>query len=210
MLGEEHLAARDAEVRGDDAAHPYFLAQRVLHRFGKGPPGARKGAEGASKNALELQHRTLVEDDGVERVRLDAGVIETPFDRRQRKRGVALAPRKAFLLDGAVRHAVDDQCRGGVVVVRGDAENLHLSTAAAESRCVPARWPSNLPSRAATRAWRAMRTAEGPRNSGSSAGRSRARRRARWPDADMPSTGASGALSRFAGDDARERHERVA
>ena len=31
MLGEQHLAARHAEMGRDDAADPHLLAERVLH-----------------------------------------------------------------------------------------------------------------------------------------------------------------------------------
>ncbi len=55
----------------------------------------------------------------------------------ERKRRVVLAPRQALFLHGADRHAVDDERGGRVVVVGGDAEDLHVSTGSSAT-CVAA------------------------------------------------------------------------
>ena len=85
VAGEQDLLARHAELRRDDAAHPDLFAQRVLHRVRKRPPGVRERAQRAGQDPVELQHAALVEHHGVEVVRLEPGVLQAPFDRRQRK-----------------------------------------------------------------------------------------------------------------------------
>jgi hypothetical protein len=92
MLRKQDLAPRDAEVRRDDAAHPDLFAERVLHRLRERAPRARERTQRTHQDPLELQHRALIEDHRVERLRLEAGLPEAPLDRRQRERGVALAP----------------------------------------------------------------------------------------------------------------------
>ena len=125
VLGEIDLRARDAEVARDDAFHPELLAERVLHRLREARPRFRERAERGREDALELEHRLLVEDDGVEIFGLELRLIETPFDRVQGKRGVVLLARKALFLDDRDGHAVDHERGGGVVIVRGEAEDLH-------------------------------------------------------------------------------------
>ena len=128
VAGEEDLAARHAEVRRDDAAHPHLLAERVADRVRERSPRARKGAQRAHQDALELQHAALVEDDRVEIGRRQAGVIEAPLDRLERKAGVVLVARQPLLLHRRGGHAVHHQRRRRVVIVRRDAEDLHVST----------------------------------------------------------------------------------
>src|SRR5258708_40299869 len=47
VLGEQDLAPRHAQVRGNDSAHPDLLAQRVLHRLRERAPGLRIGTQRA-------------------------------------------------------------------------------------------------------------------------------------------------------------------
>src|SRR6185437_3968526 len=129
MLREQNLARRNAQVRRDQPAHPDLLTERVLHRLWKRAPGTRKGPKGTRQNAIELQHRTLVENHRIQRLGADTGVIQAPLDRCQRERGVILAARKALLLNRCDRYAIDDERRRRIVIVRGDSENLHLSIA---------------------------------------------------------------------------------
>ena len=91
-----------------------------------------KARSAVKTDALELQHRLLVEHHRVEVVRLEPGLAEAPLDGRQREAGVVLPPREPLLLDGDDRQSVDDQGRRGVVVVRGDAEDRHGSVLAPE------------------------------------------------------------------------------
>ncbi len=101
VLGEEDLAAGEAQVRGDDPLHPQLLAQRVLHCAREAPPGAREPAQRHGQDALELQHRLLVEHDRVELFRLEPGAIEAPLDGRQREPGVVLPAREPLFLHRA-------------------------------------------------------------------------------------------------------------
>src|SRR5262245_36880698 len=167
MLREEDLAGLDAEVRRNGAAHPHLLAERAFHRRWKRSPGMREGAKRARQDPIELQHRPLVEDDRIEFARLETAPLETPLDGLQRKRRVVLSSRETLLLYGAHRHAVDDQCCGRIVIVRGDAEDVHvvrISTAwTARPAFLVRRW-SNRPALADPRAWPATQTAASARS----------------------------------------------
>ena len=123
MFGEQDLLARHAEPRSDDAAHPQLLAQRILHRMGEGAARAREGAQHRGQDAVELQHRPLVEDDGVEFLGLEPGAVEAIFDRAEREGRIVLAPREALLLHRRHRQAVDR--RPPRVVIRRETEDLH-------------------------------------------------------------------------------------
>ena len=130
--GEEDLPRGQTEVGRNRASYPDLVAERALHRLGKRPPGVREGAQRTREDPIELQHRPLVEDDRVEIVGFETGLIETPVDRQQRKRRIILPPRQPLLLHSAHRHTVDDQRGGRVVVMRRNTEELHgvrLSTA---------------------------------------------------------------------------------
>src|SRR5438477_316392 len=108
MRREQNLLARDAEVRGDDAARPHLLAEGVLDRLRERPPRARERAQRAREDAFELQHRALVEHDRVEVARLEVRMREAPLDRAGREARVVLVTREALLLYGADGDAVDD------------------------------------------------------------------------------------------------------
>ena len=64
--------------------------------------------------------------DGVEILRLETGMFETPLDGEQWKRRVILPTRQPLFLHRAYRHTVDDQRRGRIVVMRRDAEDVHV------------------------------------------------------------------------------------
>src|SRR5262249_24245442 len=104
---------------------------------------------------------------------LEPGRLEAPLDRVQREAGVVLAARQPFFLDRAHRDAVDDECGGGIVVMGGDAEDLHVSTGCSPTRCgARMRWGRSRPVRAVRCAWPATLTAAARRNTGSSGTRS--------------------------------------
>src|SRR3954468_20652668 len=109
MAGAEDLAPRHVEMGSDDPADPDLLAERVLDRVREGAPRARKAAQRAREDPLELLHAAFVEDDRVEVGWIDAGRVETPFDGARRERGVVLAARQPLLLDGGHGHAIDDE-----------------------------------------------------------------------------------------------------
>ena len=107
-----------------------------------------KARERAGEDALELQHAALVEDHRVEdrpaRARRARGTTRW---RATGKAGVVLAARQPLFLHGADRHAVDDERGRRVVVMRGDAEDLHVSTGSSANRARCLRWachPSRL------------------------------------------------------------------
>ena len=209
MLGEQDLAARHAEIRRDDSSYPELLAERVFHRLRERTPGMRKSTQRASENAIELQHWTLIEHNGIERGRLDASMLQTPLDRRQWKRRVALVSREPLFLHSADGHSIhnDRCCR--IVIVRGDSENLHLNTHSSVNDCAPAKSESTRVAPGVLRVWQTRRRAARERSIESSEEDHRARRRVRSPAAGIPSI--CGAIVRATSDagDARARRGRV-
>src|SRR6266851_230365 len=125
----------------DDSLHPELAAEGILHRAGKGAPGMREVAQRHRQNPLELQERFFIENDRVELLRLEAALFEAPLDRRHRKVRVALAPGEPLLLDRTDRHPVDQKGSRGIVIVGGDAEDLHQYW----PRKVAGRFRSNQP-----------------------------------------------------------------
>ncbi len=148
---EEDLRPRHAEMRCDDAAYPYLFAERVFDRLRKRTPRARKRSKRARQDALELQHAAFVEDHRIELRRIDRRLVQTPFDRTCRKPGVVLVPRQPLFLDGAHRDAVDDKRGGRIVIVGGNAEDLHSRTDSWAIRCGRARSAPSPATRASRR-----------------------------------------------------------
>src|SRR5262249_7283870 len=97
----------------------------------------------------------------------------TPLDRVQREACVVLSARQPFFLDRAHRDAVDDEGCGGIVVVGGDAEDVHVSTGCSPTRRgARMRWGRSPPGTAVRCVWPATRTAAARRNTGPSGTRS--------------------------------------
>src|SRR5262249_31937306 len=115
----------------------------------------------ARENPRELQHAAFVEHDRVEIFGLDPAVLQAPLDRAKRKARVVLAPRQPLFLYRRDRHAVDDKRRGGVVVVRRDAKDLHVSTGLSASPRGPPKPAASRQAPGARRAWRPTQTAQG-------------------------------------------------
>ena len=115
-------------MRRDDAACPDLVAERVLDGLRKRPPGVRERPECAGEDPVELQHAPFVEDDRVEILRLKPACSRHQSMAPDGKARIVLLPREPFFLDGADRYAVDHERRSRIVVMRGDAEDLHLGT----------------------------------------------------------------------------------
>ena len=79
------------------------------------------------QKALELDERFLVKNDVIHVLQLATGFFEAVADRVDGKPGVVLLAGKALLLGRADNPAVFNQGSGGIVVKRGNAENLHQS-----------------------------------------------------------------------------------
>ncbi len=159
VLGEQDLPPRNAQVGRDHAANPDLLAQRVLHRLGERTPRFGEGPKGAGQDAVELQHRALVEHHGVQRLGLQPRRVEAPFDRFQREGRIVLPARKPLFLDRGDRNAVDHQGRRRVMVVGRNPEDIHVSTGASVHRIARERRATIPPARAPSSAWPAWRRA---------------------------------------------------
>src|ERR1700689_4940423 len=118
MLGEKNLRSGNAEMARDDPFDPKFFAERIFHRLRKALPAGGECTQSARQNALELEHRFFVEDDRVEIFGLQFRSVETPLDGCERKRRVVFLARQTLFLNDRYGHAVDDESRGRVVIVR--------------------------------------------------------------------------------------------
>jgi len=76
-------------------------------------------------DAKELGERLLVEDDHVERARLDAPFTKAVFDRIDRKSLVVFLPRKPLFLRSGRDPTVLDEARCRVVVETTHPEYVH-------------------------------------------------------------------------------------
>ena len=72
-------------------------------------------------------YTALVEDDGIEIVGL--GRRDQALFELRREGGIILVARQALFLDRTDRYTVADKRGRRIVIVRGDAQNLHLNIA---------------------------------------------------------------------------------
>src|SRR5262249_28263225 len=144
VLGEQDATQWKPEVGSDGALDPQLLAESETHCAWEALPRARKGAQRTGENSLEFEERFLIKDNRVELRWLQPGALKAPIDGVEGKRGVALAPRKPFLLHREARDAVHDERGGGVMVVGRNSENFHRSVLALEGAGRRARPPAPL------------------------------------------------------------------
>jgi hypothetical protein len=86
---------------------------------------ARREREVGLEQPLELEERLVVERDEVHILELDARLREAVVERVAREARVMLLPRETFLLRGRDDLAVAHDGRCGVVIERGDADDVH-------------------------------------------------------------------------------------
>ena len=166
VLGEQDLRARHAEVRRDDAAHPDLLAERVLDRVRKRPPGARERRaarrSGCARTSACCARRRPPRRGRPARARRDPGTIRSApsgnaasFLRRDSRSSCT----------AQTGHAVDRRApppsRGSARRCRGSSCQYWL---VGELVALAARSASSRPARGARRVWRARRTAAARRS----------------------------------------------
>jgi hypothetical protein len=123
MLGGRDPVARDAELFCHSIDHPDLAAELRAHRAGELPQRARKRAQGRDKHPFELLDRMFVEHDAIEVARGEPGVRKARARGVDRQPCIVLDPRQPLLLHRRDDGTVDDERRGGVVVLAGDAEH---------------------------------------------------------------------------------------
>src|SRR5581483_6771890 len=116
-------ALSNAELASDFALQPELVGQPRWHGVQKASQAARRGGQVAGQQALEFEHRLLVEDDMIDVVDSHARIIEAPADGVMRERRVALDAGKALFLGGIDDLAVVDERGGRIVIEGGDAED---------------------------------------------------------------------------------------
>src|ERR1039457_6058703 len=130
MLGEieirGHLHAAFMQGPLDLQRCPELLPhpQRYRHEE-RLQPGWRNAKVGL-QDATELAERLVVEGDGVKFVGPYLAFPEAVAHRVGWYSGVLFLAREPFLLGGGHDPAIPHQRRGGIMVERTDAENIHL------------------------------------------------------------------------------------
>jgi hypothetical protein len=117
------------ERLGDARRDPELLLEPERHRLDEGGEAARRHRQVGLEDAVELEQRLVVEDDPVQAatVAADPPRLQAVAHRAGRETGVVLEPRETLLLRRRDDAAVLDQAGGRVVVVAGDAEELHVA-----------------------------------------------------------------------------------
>jgi len=102
-----------------------FLAQPDRHRHQERAEAAGRDRDGRLQQPLELDERLFVKRDVRHIPDADAGLAQTVRDGVRRKRRVVFLAREALFLRRSDNPAVTQQTRCGVVVIRGEAEDVN-------------------------------------------------------------------------------------
>jgi hypothetical protein len=130
MLREQKLALPiESAIEGLQLVAQEPLLEQLLlqperdrHAEGTKAPGSEcKSFE----QPFELEERLVVERDMIDVGEADAGLGQAIGDGVMRETGIVLLAGEALLLGGGDDLSVDDQCRGTVVIERGQSENSH-------------------------------------------------------------------------------------
>ena len=133
VLREEDLAVIP-DLLGDLGRDEELLFEPHRHGLDEVLEAARGDAQVGHQDALELEHRLVVEGDVVEVRHPDPGLLQAEFDRAPRKIGIRLAAREALLLRGGDNLTIPQEAGGGVVVVGGDPQDMHSRIVAVDAR----------------------------------------------------------------------------
>ena len=112
----------------ESAGHPEFVDHPGDHRLTKHLPGLRIGLQNRHQDAVELAEGLFKEDCIIDILPLDTCGFETELDCIFGKSKVVLYAGEAFLFGSGEQLAIMEQYSGCVVVVTGDAENIHSSS----------------------------------------------------------------------------------
>ena len=91
-------------------------------RDAKRAQAAWRESEIGFEQALEFEERLVVEDDVIDRAKLDLGLVQAILDGVARKPGVVLLAGEALLLRRRDDPAIGDERRGAVMVEGRDAK----------------------------------------------------------------------------------------
>jgi hypothetical protein len=126
VFGKEERASPIAELGEMSVQQPareQLLLDPHRHRGDEAAqPERRKGVVGLEQ-AFEFQERLVVESDRIQILEPHPRFLEDVLARVRGKGRVVPHSAEALFLSGGYEAAVDEECGGAVVVVRGDAEN---------------------------------------------------------------------------------------
>ena len=131
VLREQELALpievgiEGAQLVAQELLLEQLLLQPERDRHAKGTEAPGGECKIGFEQPFELEERLVVERDMIDVGEADAGLGQAIGDGVMRETGIVLLAGEALLLGGGDDLSVDDQCRGTVVIERGQSENSH-------------------------------------------------------------------------------------
>jgi hypothetical protein len=125
MLDEKYLLPADVQLFGNLGANPKLLFHPTDRTVLKETTGHRPITKGGGEKPFQLQQRLFMQHNIVEVARSQTSLGKAELYRSAGKGRVVLDPAEAFLLRGGNQCAIHQQCCSGVVVVAGDAKDIH-------------------------------------------------------------------------------------
>ena len=122
---QERRARLLRQTAPDHAAHHQLFAEPDGHRHDEAADAARRERQLGLEQALEFQHRLVVEGDEVELLGAEPRLVQTVRDGVARKPRVVFFPREPLFLRGRDDIAIDDDRGGAVVIKGGNSQNIH-------------------------------------------------------------------------------------
>src|ERR1700693_924031 len=125
MIGKKNPFSRYAKLRLEGAGDPEFIQHPADHRLSKNLPGLRISLKNTGENAVELAKRFFKKDGIVEVAYLYARLLYTKPHGIRGKGEIVFDARKTFFFGRSEEFAIAQDCRGGIMVVAGDSQNVH-------------------------------------------------------------------------------------
>ena len=137
VLGEHDGGGAAAALR-NKVAGPELVVHPERHRTQKRTQALWRVRQITLQQAFEFQDRLVVERDVIQVIRGDASLAKAERRGRFRKAMVVLLAREPFFLRGGDDLAVADQAGGGVVIERGQTQDVHGAICGSRSDPSPA------------------------------------------------------------------------
>ena len=127
MIHEEQRRLRlTGQAAADHVTHHEFFAQPHGHRHDKASDPAGRKCQLGFEQALEFQHRLVVEGDEVELIATEPSLVQTVRHRALREPRVMLLPGETLFLCRCDDVAIDHESGRAVVIEGRNAQNIHV------------------------------------------------------------------------------------
>ena len=127
MLTEQYFLFADAELSLESCTNPKFVDHPRNHGLTKYCPRLAISLEGGHQNAIEFAERLLKEDDVVQILPIDSGLIQAESNCMFWKAVVVLELRESLFFCRRDEYSIAQQCCRGIMVVTRNPEYVHLS-----------------------------------------------------------------------------------